>query len=83
MAKSTVFKTNRTQAVRIPKELAFPDSVKEVGIIRDGDRLLIVPRGGSWAEFFSNGPHVSEDFMKDRNQPGPQEREFFDSPVHA
>ena len=83
MAKSTVFKTNRTQAVRIPKELAFPDSVKEVEIVRDGTRLIIVPRGGGWTEFLSAGPHVSPDFLRGRNQPTAQEREPVDPPVHA
>jgi virulence-associated protein VagC len=32
---------------------------------------------GSWDEFF-DGPGVSDDFMRDRDQPPPQEREFFD-----
>jgi antitoxin VapB len=81
--KSTVFRTNRTQAVRIPKELAFPETVREVEILRDGARLIIVPRGGNWAEFFEQAPHVSEDFMQNRNQPEVQEREPIDPPVHA
>ena len=83
MTKSTVFKTNRTQAVRIPKELAFPDDVREVEIIRDGNSLIVVPAEESWKAFLESGPHVSEDFMKERNQPEPQGRESLDPPVHA
>jgi antitoxin VapB len=75
MARSTVFKTNRTQAVRIPKELAFPDSVKEVEIVRDGRGLLVVPKGQRWTDFFLNGPHVSEDFLAERDQGDWEERE--------
>ena len=31
--KTRIFKSNRTQAVRLPKEVAFPESVKDVEII--------------------------------------------------
>jgi antitoxin VapB len=77
MTQSTVFKTNKTQAVRIPKAMAFPDSVKKVNIIPQGNGLLILPVAsvGSWEEFF-NGPRMDDDFMKDRDQPPPQEREY-------
>jgi antitoxin VapB len=75
MTQSTVFKTNKTQAVRLPKSVAFPDHVKKVNIIPQGNGLLIVPIGGSWEEFF-NGPRMDDDFMTDREQPPPQEREF-------
>ena len=64
MTKSTVFKTNRTQAVRIPKELAFPEGVKEVDIVRSGAGLLIVPKM-SWKEWFDRGPRLSDDFPDD------------------
>ena len=36
MARTKLFKSNRSQAVRLPKEIAFPEGVKEVTIIRDG-----------------------------------------------
>lgn len=75
MADSTVFKTNRTQAVRIPKELAYSDAVRDVVVTRSGDVITIVPKYKSWKDWFENGPHVSEDFMVERDQPLPQERE--------
>ena len=74
MARSTVFKTNRTQAVRLPKSVAFPDEVREVKIIRLGHSRLIAPAGRRWDEFFLNGPLVSEDFMNERDQPAAEAR---------
>ena len=65
MAKSTVFKTNRTQAVRIPKELAFPDSVKEVEVTRVGNKIEVVPKYRDWKDWFENAPRLSDDFPAD------------------
>ena len=43
MTRTTLFQTNRTQAVRLPRDVAFPDGVREVLILRDGARRVIVP----------------------------------------
>jgi virulence-associated protein VagC len=43
MTRTTVFQTNRSQAVRLPKDVAFPAEVREVTILRDGPRRIIVP----------------------------------------
>jgi antitoxin VapB len=75
MARSTVFTTNRSQAVRLPKAVAFPDGVRQVEIIKVGRSRVITPVGHRWDDFFDNGPRASEDFMIERNQPDPQERE--------
>ena len=75
MAHSRIFKTNRTQAVRLPKAVAFPDDVREVDIIKLGQTRLIVPIGLRWDDFFRDGPFVSEDFMQDREQPAAERRE--------
>jgi antitoxin VapB len=50
--KTTLFLSNKTQAVRLPKDVAFPDHVKEVCIIREGNRLVIVPVDSVWDDFF-------------------------------
>lgn len=76
VARSTVFKTNRTQAVRLPKSVAFPEGVREVEIIKVGNTRIVSPVGHRWDEFFKHGPWVSEDFMEDREQPPMQERDF-------
>jgi antitoxin VapB len=75
MARSTVFISNRSQAVRLPKAVAFPEGVHQVEIIRLGNSRLITPAGRRWDEFFVDGPRVSEDFMSERDQPPVQERE--------
>ena len=75
MARSTVFVSNRSQAVRLPKAVAFPAGVHQIEIIRLGNSRLITPVGRRWDEFFVNGPRVSEDFMSERDQPSAAERE--------
>jgi antitoxin VapB len=75
MARSTIFTTNRSQAVRLPKALAFPDDVRQVEIIKLGQSRLITPAGRRWDEFFLNGASVSDDFMNKREQPAVEERE--------
>jgi len=71
--KTKVFKSNRSQAVRLPKAVAFPDSVKDVEIISVGNKRIIAPAGQSWDEWF-NAPGVSSDFMEERKQPEDQLR---------
>jgi antitoxin VapB len=73
MTRTTLFQTNRSQAVRLPKDVAFPDNVREVAIIRDGARRLIVPADALWDDFFSM-PGVG---LGERDQPPVQEREVF------
>ena len=68
-----VFKTNRSQAVRVPKELAFPDDVKEVYVIRRGKSLIITPVDALWDDFFNRGPNPD---FPERDQPPVQERDF-------
>jgi len=50
--RAAVFKSNRSQAVRIPKDLAFPDSVKQVVVRKQGRSLVITPVNQFWDEFF-------------------------------
>jgi antitoxin VapB len=72
--KTKIFKSNRSQAVRLPKEVAFPESVKDVEITAIGNMRMISPVSQSWDEWF-NGPGVSSDFMTERKQPQDQRRE--------
>ena len=72
MTRTTVFQTNRSQAVRLPKDVAFPAEVREVTILRDGPRRIIVP-ADSWDEFF-NSPGID---ILEREQPPVQKRESF------
>ena len=51
-ARSTLFKSNRSQAVRLPKELAFPEGVKQVAVRRQGKARVIAPADAAWDDFF-------------------------------
>lgn len=73
--KTRLFKSNRSQAVRLPKEVAYSESVKDVEIVAIGNQRIISPAGQSWDEWF-DGPGVSSDFMKTRQQPEDQQREM-------
>ena len=75
MTSSTVFTTNRSQAVRLPKAVAFPEGVDEVDILKIGRSRVIVPKGRRWDDLFQSGPKVSEDFMTQREQPPAEDRE--------
>jgi antitoxin VapB len=75
MANSTIFTSNRSQAVRLPKAVAFPEGVHQVDILKIGSSRLIVPQGKRWDDLFQGGPHVSEDFMIEREQPPAEARE--------
>jgi antitoxin VapB len=76
MARSTVFTTNRSQAVRIPKSLALPKTVRLVEVTRLGRSRVITPADQSWDAFF-DGPAASKDFMAARRQPRATKRETF------
>ena len=73
MVRTTVFQSNRSQAVRLPKNVAFPGNVREVEIIREGARRVIVPANAIWDDFFE-GASVD---LGERNQPAAQIRETF------
>lgn len=70
---TTLFLSNRSQAVRLPKAVAFDNSVHEVTILRDGPRRIIVPIDAAWDDFFE-APGVD---LGERNQPTIQVRDGF------
>lgn len=74
MERANLFKSNKSQALRLPKPVAYPDNVKQVDIVMQGRARIITPAGESWDTWF-DGVGVSEDFMTDREQPIHQERE--------
>jgi len=72
--KTRIFKSNRSQAVRLPKEVAFPESVRDVEIVAIGSKRTITPAGKSWDDWFE-AEGVSDDFMTERMQPPDQLRD--------
>lgn len=68
---TTLFANNRTQAVRLPKDVAFSDHVRQVRILCDGPRRIIVPVDSLWDDFFDQ---AGIDFP-DRDQQDEQVRD--------
>ncbi|WP_028571105.1 type II toxin-antitoxin system VapB family antitoxin [Desulfonatronum lacustre] len=76
MEQPTVFKSNRSQAVRLPKAVTLPEDVKRVDVVAVGRSRIIAPAGEAWDSWF-DGPGVTADFMNEREQPAVQDRERF------
>ncbi len=71
MTRTRLFRSNRSQAVRLPKDVAFPDDVKDVDIRREGKRRVIAPANAAWDDFF-DAPGID---LPPREQPPPQGRD--------
>ncbi len=66
--KASVFTSNRSQAVRLPKAAAFPDGVKELRVIPQGKGLFLVPVDALWDDFFAEPGidfRIAEDVVDD------------------
>ncbi|MCG5529455.1 antitoxin [Halorhodospira halochloris] len=74
MERVSIFKSNKSQALRLPKPVAYPETVRQVDIVILGRTRIITPAGESWDTWFESDG-VSDDFMTSREQPGHQERE--------
>lgn len=68
-----VFMTNRSQAVRLPREFRF--ETEEVFIRREGDRVILSPRATDWGAYFDDGPVASPTFMEGVRDLPVQERD--------
>ncbi|WP_150462464.1 type II toxin-antitoxin system VapB family antitoxin [Nesterenkonia ebinurensis] len=75
--KTKLFYTNRTQAVRLPKEIAYEEDDRDILAYRRGDQIVLAPMAKDWDEWFSDPRFgASEDFMADPRQPEFNEREW-------
>lgn len=77
MTTTTVFTNNRTQAVRLPADVRFPEGVKRVDVRIQGNERIIAPANQAWDSFFLTAPPPSEDFMSERASQLQDEREVF------
>lgn len=82
MPIAKVFKTGRSQAVRLPAEFRF--DTDEVYVRRDpttGD-VVLSRRPDSWNEFFAraDAAGIPADFLEDRGDGPAQERDLFGEP---
>jgi antitoxin VapB len=74
-ATARIFKSGRSQALRLPK--AFNFSTKEVYIEKDGDKVVLFPKpSATWDSFFASGPCPEFELDRSENAP-PEERELF------
>ncbi len=69
-----IFTNGRSQAVRLPKEFRF--DTDEVYISKQGDNVIISAKKPSWDEFFDTKSSFDDDFLNDREDSPPQERDF-------
>lgn len=70
--EAALFRSNRSQAVRIPKDLEFPEGTKKLIVRKVGNTLVFTPPENLWDDFFDEpgfdlGPRI---------QPPIQERDF-------
>lgn len=75
MSTSTLFNNNRTQAVRLPADMRYPDNVKKVVVRAIGQERVIAPAEQSWDSFFLGAQIVSDDFLPERATQTQPERE--------
>jgi antitoxin VapB len=71
--RTSLFLSDHGQVVRLPKSVSFPPGTREVVILREGNRRIIVPADGVWDDFF-DGPGVE---LPERSLTSAQERETF------
>lgn len=69
-----IFMNGRSQAVRLPKQFRF--DTDEVYITRQGDNLIISPRKPTWDDFFDIPSAFDQNFLANRQDMKPQERDF-------
>jgi len=77
MSIGSVFVNNRTQAVRLPADTRFPDTIKNVSVRVVGQDRILSPVDKSWDSFFLSADTVSDDFMEQRASQEQSDREAF------
>jgi antitoxin VapB len=67
-----IFLTNRSQAVRLPKDFQF--RTREVFIRKEGEEVILSPRPADWSDYLASAPVASPGFMEDVEDLPVQER---------
>ena len=73
--KAKLFQNGQSQAVRLPKAFRFQGN--EVCIQKIGDKVVLSEVAPSWESFFNNKSVFDDDFLENRDNDVPQERESF------
>ena len=69
-----IFMNGRSQAIRLPKEYRF--DTDEVYITKQGDNIILSAKEPSWDEFFDSKSAFDDDFLRERFDEKPQDRDF-------
>jgi antitoxin VapB len=78
MDTAKLFKTGRSQAVRLPKEYRFEGD--EVYIKRDGNAVVLLPKAKDWSALLASLERFEPGFRIEREQPTQQqERPLLDT----
>ena len=76
MPTATIFLNNRSQAVRLPKAVAFPDNVSKVHVDVVGDTRVLTPIPTTFSEWLAQPHYFDPDFMSTREQGGYENRDW-------
>ena len=74
-ATAKLFMNGRSQAVRLPADFRFEG--KEVFIEHVGDAVVLYAKPVGWDDFFASEGETPDDFLVDREDAPPQDREWF------
>ncbi len=77
MLHGSIFVNNKTQAVRLPVDARFDESVKRVIIRKVGKERILSPIENTWDSFFLSDDKVSDDFLTERAEQTESIREGF------
>ncbi len=77
MSQGSIYMSNRTQNVRLPADVRFPETVKSVTVRVVGNDRILSPVENTWDSFFLGSVSVSDDFLTERAEQYQSEREAF------
>ncbi len=69
-----IFMNGRSQAIRLPKEFRF--NTDEVFITKQGQSIIITAKKPTWDEFFDCKSAFTDEYLNERDDTQPQERDF-------
>ena len=73
MKTATVIQDGATQLVRLPEEFHFEG--KHVYLNKVGNTVVLIPEKNPWQPLFDSLNEFTDDFLHERHQPAPQERD--------
>jgi antitoxin VapB len=77
MSQGSIYMSNRTQNVRLPADVRFPETVKSVTVRVVGNDRILSPVENTWDSFFLGNAPVTDDFLTERAGDFQSEREAF------